>query len=153
MSLDRFLTAQAHPRVGYANALAELRDGAKRSHWIWWVFPQLAGLGASDVAVRYAIEDMDEALEYLRHPTLGARLAVAVALARRQCGNRTGLPLTSLMGSRIDALKLVSCLTLFARVGHAEVGAGALVDDAEAVLRFAGEQGLPRCAFTESACG
>lgn len=150
MSLDRFLAAQAHPEVGYANAVAELRDGAKRSHWIWWIFPQLAGLGASSTSERYAIADLDEALAYLRHPTLGARLAEATAVVRRQCSD--GVPLSTLMGSRIDALKLVSSLTLFARAGRDEPGAAAaLAHEAEAVLRVAAGQGIPRCAFTERA--
>ena len=150
-SLDRFLTAQAHPRSGYANALGELRNGQKQSHWIWWVFPQLAGLGTSDVAERYAIEDLDEAVDYLRHPTLGARLAQAVNVIHGQCHDHPEQSLSTLMGSRIDAVKLVSCLTLFARVGRAEVTAASLVDDAEAVLRIATDQGLPRCGFTEQA--
>jgi uncharacterized protein (DUF1810 family) len=115
------------------------------------VFPQLAGLGASDVAERYAIEDLDEALDYLRHPTLGARLAEAVNVIQSQCHDHPGLLLSTLMGSRLDAVKLVSCLTLFARVGRAESTAASLVDDAEAVLRIAADQGLPRCAFTERA--
>ena len=151
VSLDRFLTAQAHPKSGYVNALEELRNGQKQSHWIWWVFPQLAGLGASDVAERYAIEDLDEALDYLRHPTLGPRLAEAVNVIRSQCHDHPGLLLSTLMGSRLDAVKLVSCLTLFARVGRAESTAARLVDDADAVLRIAADQGVPRCAFTERA--
>jgi uncharacterized protein (DUF1810 family) len=151
MTLERFLDAQANPRVGYENAVAELRAGAKRSHWIWWIFPQIAGLGESSTSVRYALADLDEALAYLRHPTLGMRIAEAVGLVRRQCSGQAAIPLETLMGSRLDALKLVSCLTLFARVGRGEPAAAALVEDADAVLRIAATQGIPRCAFTERA--
>ena len=71
--LTRFLTA--HEEGGtYATALAELRSGRKRSHWMWFVFPQVAGLGRSATARRYAISGIDEARDYLAHPVLGPRL-------------------------------------------------------------------------------
>jgi uncharacterized protein (DUF1810 family) len=111
MSLIRFHKAQADQHGGYATALAETRRGRKTSHWIWYIFPQLAGLGRSAVAEKYAIRDLAEACEYLRDPLLRARyeeitVAVSHQLAR-------GLALENLMGSRIDALKLVSSLTFF----------------------------------------
>lgn len=70
-SLQRFIDAQ---RPIYERALAELRAGHKQSHWMWFVFPQIAGLGRSDMAQRYAISGIDEAKDYLAHPVLGHRL-------------------------------------------------------------------------------
>src|SRR5688500_19578274 len=69
--LDRFLQAQEHD---HARALSEIRAGRKRSHWMWYVFPQFAGLGASETSRRYAIKSVGEAEAYLRHPVLGPRL-------------------------------------------------------------------------------
>ena len=72
MSLDRFHDAQADAYSGYQAALAEIRSGRKRSHWIWYVFPQLAGLGRSGAAQHFAIQGIEEACEYLRDPVLRA---------------------------------------------------------------------------------
>ena len=69
-TLGRFKTAQANPRSGFTAALRELRAGQKRTHWIWSVFPQLAGLGASPMAVTYGLRDVDEATAYLQDPLL-----------------------------------------------------------------------------------
>lgn len=104
-TLDRFVAAQA---TSYAQALAELRAGAKRSHWMWYIFPQIAGLGHSDMARRYAIRHLAEARAYLAHPLLGARYAESAAalLAHR------GSDAAAIMGG-IDAIKLRSSLTLF----------------------------------------
>lgn len=146
MGLERFLDAQAHPRSGYANARAELLAGAKQSHWIWWVFPQLSGLGSTSVSVKYALEDGDEALQYLRDPVLGPRLAEAVGIVRRQL--EAGIPLRTFMGSPIDCSKLVSCLTLFAWAGRDE--APDLAGDAVEILRIAADQGFRRCTLTQS---
>ena len=74
--LNRFLKAQA---PDYAQALAELRQGRKRSHWMWYIFPQLAGLGRSATAQYYAIQNLDEARAYLDHPVLGPRLVECCA--------------------------------------------------------------------------
>ena len=105
--LERFVAAQEGV---YETALAELRAGRKRSHWMWFVFPQIAGLGRSPMAQRYAIGSLDEARAYLGHPVLGPRL--------RECA----AALTALPGSDafdvmggIDAMKLRSSMTLFAR--------------------------------------
>jgi uncharacterized protein (DUF1810 family) len=106
--LGRFVAAQAG---AYATALAELRDGRKRSHWMWLVFPQLAGLGSSAMARRYAIAGVAEARAYLGHPVLGARL-VECAEALLAVEGRSA---REIMGSP-DDLKLRSCATLFARV-------------------------------------
>jgi uncharacterized protein (DUF1810 family) len=107
--LTRFVTAQEDGGT-YATALSELRSGRKRSHWMWFVFPQMAGLGRSDTARHYALSGLDEARAYLAHPVLGPRL--------RECadvlaGLQDADPVTVLGG--IDALKLRSCMTLFAR--------------------------------------
>lgn len=104
-SLDRFLSAQAH---SYDDALREIRTGRKRSHWIWYVFPQIAGLGFSSTAQFYAIRDLNEAKAYISHPVLGARLLeISRALTQLPCSDPT-----SVMGCP-DDLKLCSCMTLF----------------------------------------
>ena len=104
--LRRFVDAQANT---YDQALAELRAGSKRTHWMWFVFPQIAGLGRSGMAQRFAIADLDEARAYLSHPVLGRRL---VESARALTALDTGDPV-AVMGS-IDAQKLRSSMTLFA---------------------------------------
>ena len=151
MTLHRFHEAQADPHVGYETALAEIRGGRKTSHWIWYIFPQLAGLGHSSMAQKYAIRDLAEACDYLRDPLLRARYeeittAVSDQLAR-------GSALEKLMGSRIDALKLVSSLTLFRAAAERLATAdpafarsfAALVD---VILKHAATQGYPPCART-----
>jgi uncharacterized protein (DUF1810 family) len=106
--LDRFIDAQ---RTIWPVALAELRAGRKQSHWMWFVFPQMAGLGSSPTALHYAIGSADEARAYLADPLLGARLGEAVAAL---LGHRGRAP-ESILGG-IDALKLRSSLTLFEAV-------------------------------------
>ncbi len=103
--LARFVDAQ---RDSYATALAELRAGAKRSHWTWFVFPQIAGLGSSAMARHYAIADRAEAQAYLAHPLLAARLveSAEALLAHRD------RDITAMLGA-IDAMKLRSSMTLF----------------------------------------
>ena len=90
--------------------LAELRDGDKRSHWMWFVFPQIAGLGSSDLSKRYAIRSLDEAKAYLAHPLLGPRLVRCTALVN----GFVGRPLEHIFG-RPDDAKFRSSMTLFAR--------------------------------------
>ena len=110
--LSRFLKAQEKT---YADALAELKAGRKRGHWIWWVFPQMRGLGTSEYSVYYGIIDEAEALAYMQHPVLGARYRECVALVHGHlCQGRVD-PLT-LMGSEVDVMKLRSSLKLFLRV-------------------------------------
>src|SRR3954470_11411387 len=111
MSLVRFHEAQADPHAGYDTALAEIRRGRKTSHWIWYIFPQLAGLGRSAMAEKYAIRDLAEACDYLHDPLLRARYEEITAAVSDQLAD--GVAVEELMGSRIDALKLVSSLTLF----------------------------------------
>jgi len=106
--LNRFLTAQ---ETTYATALAEIRAGRKRSHWMWFIFPQLKGLGYSSNAVYYGIDGLDEAVSYLKDPVLGPRL---VAISRTLL-DLPGSNATVVMGSP-DDLKLRSSMTLFAQV-------------------------------------
>jgi uncharacterized protein (DUF1810 family) len=105
-SVDRFHTAQASPTAGYDNALAEIRRGRKTSHWIWYIFPQIEGLGRSSTARAYAIRDLAEACEYLRDPMLRARYEEIAGAVSEQLAAGRGLE--DLMGGRTDALKLVS---------------------------------------------
>jgi len=106
--LQRFVEAQDAGGT-YERALAELRQGHKRSHWMWFVFPQIAGLGFSPMAQHYAIADLDEARAYLDHPVLGPRL---LECARALTELDTSDPV-AVMGD-IDAMKLRSSMTLFA---------------------------------------
>ena len=110
--LNRFVDAQ---RATYASALAELRDGRKRSHWMWFVFPQLAGLGRSATAERYGIASLAEAEAYLKHSVLGPRL-IDCATAVLDVEGRSA---HEIFGSP-DDLKLRSCTTLFALVSAPE---------------------------------
>ncbi len=110
--LERFVAAQ---QGVYEQALAELRAGRKRSHWMWFVFPQVAGLGRSPTAQRYAISGLEEARAYLAHPVLGPRLCEC-------CRTLLELPPSDpgeILGG-IDALKLRSSMTLFARADPRE---------------------------------
>ena len=110
--LDRFVAAQDQGGT-YQRALAELRAGAKASHWMWFVFPQIAGLGHSPTSQRYAISALDEARAYLAHPVLGPRLAEAAALAT--AAGRDGDRTADQIFGPVDALKLRSSMTLFHR--------------------------------------
>jgi uncharacterized protein (DUF1810 family) len=110
--LDRFVEAQAH---NYDDALAELRRGRKTSHWMWYVFPQVAGLGSSPMAQKYAISSLAEARAYVAHPVLGPRLREC---ATSLIGLATIDPV-EVLGS-IDALKLRSSMTLFDRAAPEE---------------------------------
>ncbi len=104
--LNRFLQAQAE---SYSIALSELRQGHKRSHWIWYVLPQLRGLGGSEMSQRYGIASLAEAQAYLGHPVLGLRLKECVTA---MCAH-TDLSAVEILGD-VDAAKFRSCLTLFA---------------------------------------
>ncbi|HET6848598.1 MAG TPA: DUF1810 domain-containing protein [Gaiellales bacterium] len=107
--LARFVQAQEGV---YDQAAAELRRGRKTSHWMWFVFPQIAGLGRSPAAQHFAISSLDEARGYLGHPLLGPRLREAAEILADEIPRRPGLTAESVMGS-IDALKLRSSMTLF----------------------------------------
>ncbi|QNH63917.1 DUF1810 domain-containing protein [Hymenobacter sediminicola] len=105
-NLQRFLDAQQHD---YATALAEIRAGRKRSHWMWYIFPQIQGLGFSETSRFYAIRSQQEAEAFLQHPVLGARLAeISAALLALNSHDATRV-----MGSP-DDVKLKSSMTLFA---------------------------------------
>jgi Uncharacterized conserved protein len=110
--LDHFVAAQ---NPVYASVVEELRHGRKASHWMWFVFPQIAGLGHSEMARRYAIASLQEARDYLAHPVLGPRLVecAGIVLATR------GRMAVEIFGS-IDAMKLCSCMTLFHRAAPDE---------------------------------
>ena len=108
--LSRFVAAQQDT---FARALAELRAGEKRSHWMWFIFPQIAGLGRSDMARHYALRDLAEAQAYLAHPVLGPRLRECMAAVLAHAGVRTA---EAIFGS-IDAVKLRSSMTLFEAAG------------------------------------
>ena len=106
--LNRFVEAQS---TIFEQALAELRSGHKRSHWMWFIFPQIAGLGSSPTSQYYAIRSREEAAAYLRHPILGPRLVECVAALLALQGTTA-----SAIFGYPDDLKLRSSATLFARV-------------------------------------
>lgn len=108
--LERFVAAQED---SYARALAELRHGRKASHWMWFIFPQIAGLGSSPRARFYAIASAEEARAYLAHPLLGARLRAATQAVLAHRGERA----ETILGS-VDALKFRSSMTLFDAVAE-----------------------------------
>lgn len=111
--LSRFVEAQDTDGT-YERALAELRAGRKSTHWMWFVFPQLLGLGSSPMAQRYGIASLDEAREYLAHPVLGPRLVEATGVVAD-----TGADPVALLGG-VDAMKLRSSMTLFELADPAE---------------------------------
>jgi uncharacterized protein (DUF1810 family) len=108
--LQRYIDAQ---RPVYDQALAELQAGRKRSHWMWFIFPQLAGLGHSDMARRYAISSLDEASAYLRHPVLGDRLRACT----RAVNTVEGRSVEEIFGYP-DHMKFRSSMTLFSATGE-----------------------------------
>jgi uncharacterized protein (DUF1810 family) len=103
--LDRFVAAQTE---SYERALAEVRRGKKRAHWMWYIFPQIAGLGHSAMAKRYAIGSLEEAKAYLDHPLLGTRYRACVSALQ----DLTDTAAEEVFGT-VDAMKLQSSLTLF----------------------------------------
>jgi uncharacterized protein (DUF1810 family) len=109
--LERFVDAQ---RNTFEGALAELRAGRKVGHWMWFVFPQLRGLGRSETSRLYGLDGLAEARAYLDHPILGPRLRAACQAVLAAPGDAVGI-----LGP-IDALKLRSCATLFGRVDPAD---------------------------------
>lgn len=107
-NLTRFVIAQD---AVYDTVLSELKAGRKRSHWMWFIFPQIAGLGQSPMAITYSISSKAEAGAYLLHPTLGGRLRECTRLVLKIEGQTS----SEIFGD-IDAIKLRSCMTLFATV-------------------------------------
>jgi uncharacterized protein (DUF1810 family) len=110
--LNRFIKAQGN---SYDEALSEIKSGRKRSHWMWYIFPQYKGLGFSETSKYYSIKDLDEARRYLKHPILGERLKLItnelLALNENNANNVFGSP---------DDLKLKSSMTLFAAIETSE---------------------------------
>lgn len=135
--LDRFVNAQSGV---YEIALSEIRHGAKRSHWMWFIFPQIAGLGRSAMAERYAIASLEEARAYLQHPVLGQRYHECVAVLQ----DLTRTTAQAVFGP-IDAMKLHSSLTLFAQAGDERLTSAALTrwfgDADPATLRLISRDG------------
>lgn len=109
--LERFFPYHTND---YPQALREMRAGEKKSHWIWYIFPQLKGLGMSGRSVKFGIENADEAREYLRHPELGADLREITLVLLELKENDP----VKVMSWEIDAVKLRSCMTLFACVSE-----------------------------------
>lgn len=109
-NLQRFLDAQ---KSSYQSALTEIKNGKKRSHWMWYIFPQIQGLGFSETSKFYAIKDVSEAEAYLQHPVLGARLIEISTVAAQLSSNNA----TQVFGSP-DDMKLKSSMTLFAALNQ-----------------------------------
>lgn len=109
--LQRFVTAQEEV---YAKALTEISNGRKQTHWMWFIFPQLAGLGQSSTSQYYAIKDINEAEQYLSHLLLGKRL-IEISMKLLEIDNKTAYELFG----KPDDMKLRSCMTLFSSVPSA----------------------------------
>ena len=115
MALERFVKAQ---ECTYESALAELKAGRKTGHWIWWIFPQLKGLGTSHNSTSYGLADETEAKAYFQHPPFGVRYRECVSIVHGHLCQGGVEPLT-LMSSEIDVLKLRSSLKLFLKIAPA----------------------------------
>jgi uncharacterized protein (DUF1810 family) len=120
--LQRFVAAQDAAGT-YDRATAELRGGRKTSHWMWFIFPQIAGLGYSPASRTYAISSLDEARAYLAHPVLGTRLIECATILARVPGRSA----EQILGE-VDALKLRSCVTLFMHAAPGEPVFGQVLD-------------------------
>jgi uncharacterized protein (DUF1810 family) len=151
-AFNHFKNAQNSPGAGFQSALEEIRAGRKTGHWIWYVFPQISGLGSSGAAQTFAIDGEEEAAAFLRDSELRSRYLLITEAVNSQL--KRGKPLRELMGSDIDAKKLVSSLTLFGHVSRtlrdsekddAYNSLTAVVDE---VLSFAAAEGYPPCAYT-----
>ena len=155
MSLDRFKSAQQDSSSGFETALAELQAGRKTSHWIWYIFPQLASLGRSSTARFYGLSDLNEACDYLNDSLLRGRLLrVTEAVGRHLV---VGVPVLKLMGGETDSFKLASSLTLFELADEKILATkpGAAASDLESLSASCGlaltateRQGFPRCRHT-----
>ena len=144
--LQRFVDAQHN---SFERALSEIEAGGKSSHWMWYVFPQIVGLGQSTTSLQYAIGSVEEAQAFLAHPVLGERYLQIVHGVWDQVVQR-GLTVHDLFGSPDDT-KLVSSLTLFcgaARRLESDDDAS-FIDEANEILKAAYAQGLARCTTTE----
>ena len=150
MSLERFHEAQSKSWAGYDAALAEIQAGGKHSHWIWYIFPQIEGLGRSSTARAYAMRNLGEACAYLRDPVLRERYEEIVAAISEQLVR--GSRVEALMGGRTDALKLVSSLTLFRaaaeQLAREDPVYFSFAERLAALLGQTGGQGYRACDFT-----
>jgi uncharacterized protein (DUF1810 family) len=122
VDLERFVRAQDEHQT-YQQAVGELRRGRKTSHWMWFVFPQIAGLGRSPMAHAYAIADVAEARAYLAHPVLGPRLVECAQIVASLQGSTA----EQIFGG-VDAMKLRSSMTLFARADPEQPVFAAVLD-------------------------
>ncbi len=120
--LDRFVNAQNDGGT-YANAVRELRGGRKKTHWMWFVFPQIAGLGHSSISRAYSIASLAEARAYLQHPVLGRRLVECAGIVATSPAESA----EAIFGP-VDAMKLRSSMTLFDRADPAEPVFRAVLD-------------------------
>jgi uncharacterized protein (DUF1810 family) len=150
MSLSRFHKAQASSSAGYDTALAEIRRGRKTSHWIWYIFPQIEGLGRSSTARAFALRDLDEACDYLRDPLLRARYEEIAGAVSEQLTR--GVSVKTLLGGQTDALKLVSSLTFFRAAAQSlaseDPSFGSLAQLCDSLLAQTAVRGFPPCAQT-----
>jgi len=150
MPLERFHTAQGSRWAGYDTALAEIRHGGKSSHWIWYIFPQIEGLGHSSTAREYALRDLAEACAYLRDPILRQRYGEMADAVHEQLTR--GVTVDQLMGGRTDALKLASSVTLFRaaaqRMAVEDPTFSALAHRCDLILQQTSAQGFGPCEFT-----
>ena len=121
--LDRFVEAQESSAAGYDTALREMKAGEKRSHWIWYIFPQIAGLGHSGNSEFFGITCLEEAKAYLENPILGPRLREITEAVLSHAEDRLAI---ELMGWEIDAMKLKSSMTLFDQVSPGDIFADVL---------------------------
>ena len=150
--LERFTRAQ-DSRWGFTSALAEIKAGRKRSHWIWYIFPQLKGLGSSSQAQTFGLDGLEETFAYLQDATLRERLLTITAAVAAKLKTTA---LETLMGSEIDALKLISSMTLFSYAAQQRYQAEGLADYetlsvlAKEILAVARGQGYQPCSFTLS---
>jgi uncharacterized protein (DUF1810 family) len=152
--LQRFKDAQDQQVSGFQSALSEICAGGKRSHWIWYVFPQLTGMGHSAASLIYGVDGVAEAEEYLRDPVLRSRLLTIASAVAEQIDRRPSVALTTLMGSAIDVAKLVSSMTLFGHIAQRLHDADGLDEYASlaavaaTILGRAAAEGVPPCQFT-----
>jgi uncharacterized protein (DUF1810 family) len=152
--LQRFKDAQDQPMAGFESALAEIRAGGKRSHWIWYVFPQLAGMGHSAMSQTYGLDGIEEAEDYLRDPLLRSRLLTISTAVAEQVDQTPRPTLGRVMGASIDVAKLVSSMTLFGAIAkhlhaaEAQDEYASIANVAERILVAAAAEGYPSCLFT-----
>ncbi len=153
--LQRFKDAQNGRDAGFDEALAEIRRGRKQGHWIWYIFPQLRGLGRSSMSETFGIDGEAEAVAYVRDPELRTRLLTITSALMKQ--RKRGVTLSAVMASSLDAAKVMSSMTLFSTVARTLlrepdpcVECDQLAEIAEAILEWGAQEGLRPCEFTRS---